>query len=70
MAQDPRLRPTAQDALQRWYRIRDGLDITTARWRLRKPQESVGERVFNTVAAARDNLRYLFHGNVSLVSSW
>lgn len=64
MTRDPHVRPTAQDALQRWYEIRDSLDVTTARWRLRKPQESVGERVINTVAAARDNLMYLFNGNV------
>ncbi|KAF9461620.1 kinase-like domain-containing protein [Collybia nuda] len=63
MTRDPHMRPTANEALQYWYNIRDNLNTATARWRLRKPDESVGERVIKTVAAARDNLRYLFHGD-------
>lgn len=60
---DFRNRPTAQASLDHWYTIRDGIPVSSARWPLRKPDESVGERVVNTVVAARagvNNLRYLF----------
>jgi hypothetical protein len=70
MIRDPEMRPTAQGALQYWYRLRDGLNITMASWGLRKPDEFVGERVINTVAAARDNIMYLSHGDVSRAPLW
>jgi hypothetical protein len=70
MIRDPEMRPMAQGALQYWCRFRDGLNITMARWRLRKPNESVKERVINTVAATRDNIMYLFRGDVSRAPLW
>ncbi|KAG5641199.1 hypothetical protein DXG03_005781 [Asterophora parasitica] len=60
---DWRIRPTAQDALDYWINIRDSIPVASARWPLRKPEESVGEVVVNTLTAARSgvhNLRYLF----------
>ncbi|KAG5641208.1 hypothetical protein DXG03_005767 [Asterophora parasitica] len=63
MTPDWRRRPTAQDALDCWINIRDSIPVASARWPLRKPEESVGEVVVNTLTAARSgvhNLRYLF----------
>lgn len=63
-------RPTALVTLQTWYSIRSQLDVTIARWRLRKQNETVGERVvLDTVAAARHGIhsvKRLFNGEVSL----
>jgi hypothetical protein len=57
---DPQQRPTAQVALEQWYGIKASLNVVTAHWRLRKPDESVGERVrLNTVAAARQGVHNL-----------
>lgn len=73
MAGDPQLRSTAYTALERWYRIKADLNVSMARWRLQKPEETVGERVvLNTVAAARQgihSLGYLFRGQVSSLAS-
>ncbi|KAF5380184.1 hypothetical protein D9615_006183 [Tricholomella constricta] len=63
MIPDFQKRPTAQAALDHWYKVRDGVPVASARWPLRKPEESVGETVVNTLTAARSgvhNLRYLF----------
>jgi hypothetical protein len=63
MTRDFRKRPTARAALDHWYKVRDSIPIASARWPLRKPDESVGEVVVNTLTAAREgvhNLRYLF----------
>ena len=40
-----RLRPTAEKALQRWLEMKIKLDVSIARWRLRKRDESMGLRV-------------------------
>ncbi|RDB20142.1 hypothetical protein Hypma_012977 [Hypsizygus marmoreus] len=54
---DFRQRPTAQVALQYWYNIRTHLDVAIARWRLRRRNESFGERVvLDTVAVARQSI--------------
>ncbi|KAG5642296.1 hypothetical protein DXG03_003040 [Asterophora parasitica] len=63
MTRDYRKRTTAQAALDYWVKVRDSIPVASARWPLRKPEESVGEAVVNTFTAAREgvhNLRYLF----------
>ncbi|KAF8056644.1 hypothetical protein FPV67DRAFT_646250 [Lyophyllum atratum] len=63
MTRDFRKRPTAQATLEYWYKVRDSVPVASARWPLRKPDESVGEVVVNTLTAAREgvhSLRYLF----------
>lgn len=71
MTHDFNQRPTAVAALQYWYNIRTHLDTAIARWRLRKQNETVGERVvLDTVAAARNgihNMKRLFNNEVSLI---
>ncbi|KAG5641638.1 hypothetical protein DXG03_004561, partial [Asterophora parasitica] len=60
---DWRRRPTAQASLDHWIKIRDSIPVASARWPLRKPEESIGEVVVNTLTAARSsvhNLRYFF----------
>ena len=42
---DFRRRPTAQAALHHWLKIKAKLNVSMARWRLRKRDESVGLRV-------------------------
>lgn len=65
-------RPTALVALHHWYRIKIQLDVSIARWRLRRRNESVGERVvLDTVDVARQGihgLKRLFNGDVSRAS--
>lgn len=63
MTPDFRKRPTAQASLDHWHKMRNNIPVASARWLLRKPDESMGERVINTVVAAKagvSNLRYLF----------
>lgn len=68
MTRDFLQRPTAQASIQHWYTIRSELDISVARWRLRKRDETVRERVLlDTVAAARHGIysvKRLFNGDV------
>ncbi|KAF8165766.1 kinase-like domain-containing protein [Crassisporium funariophilum] len=53
----PSKRPTAQMSLEVWQNIRGGLDTNHVRWRLRKPDESMPERVaLDVVAAARSSI--------------
>ncbi|KAF8165784.1 kinase-like domain-containing protein [Crassisporium funariophilum] len=53
----PSKRPTAQMSLEVWQSIKGGLEATHARWRLRKPGESMSERVvLDAVAAARSSI--------------
>ena len=62
MNNDPANRPSSQMALEKWCRIKTGLNPTTARWRLRKPDETVGERVvLDAIAAARQGIHSLTH---------
>lgn len=69
MARNPDERPTADLAIQHWCNVKDQLDVSVARWRLRKRDESIGERVvLDTVAAARQgihNVKRLFNGQVN-----
>ncbi|RDB27165.1 hypothetical protein Hypma_004589 [Hypsizygus marmoreus] len=59
MTREPGQRLTAPASLDLWYRIRSGLSVSMAPWRLRKPDESVSERVINTIVAARDGIHSL-----------
>lgn len=62
MNHDPGKRPSAEMALQKWRKIKAGLSPSTARWRLRKPDESVGERVvLDTIAVAKQGIRSITH---------
>ncbi|TFK34923.1 hypothetical protein BDQ12DRAFT_761164 [Crucibulum laeve] len=69
MAENPEHRPTAEMALAQWNKIKAIIKPSTAHNRLRKPDESMGERVvLNTVAVARQGLhglRTLFRDDVS-----
>lgn len=71
MMPDFQRRPAALVVLHHWYQIRIQLDLSIARWRLRRRNESVGERVvLDTVDAARQGiqgLKRLFHGDVSSI---
>ncbi|RDB20135.1 hypothetical protein Hypma_012979 [Hypsizygus marmoreus] len=66
MTPDFSKRPSAHAALQQWLMVRSSLNVSMARWRLRRQSESIGERVvLDTVAAARESLhsvKRLFHG--------
>jgi hypothetical protein len=66
---DSEFRPTAQTALERWLDTRRKLDISIARWRLRKRNESVGERaLLDAIAAARGgihNMKSMLNPQVS-----
>jgi hypothetical protein len=62
MNNDPANRPSSQMALEKWRRTKAGLNPTTARWRLRKPDETGGERVvLDAIAAARQGIHSLTH---------
>ena len=69
MKHDPETRPGAERALQKWLKIKAGLGTLTARGRLRKPDESVWERVvLDTITVARQgiqNIIHLFNDDVS-----
>jgi hypothetical protein len=55
MSDDPEQRPTADTALAHWQNIRETLGPSTARWRLRRPDESTSGRIIrDTVAVARE----------------
>ena len=59
---DPAKRPDSSTALEKWCKIKAGLNPSIARWRLRKPDESVGERVvLDAIAAARQGIHSLTH---------
>jgi hypothetical protein len=63
------LRPSAQIALERWLDTRSKLDVSIARWRLRRRNESVGERaLLDAIAAARGgihDMKTMLSSNVS-----
>ena len=62
MNHDPGKRPSAEMSLRKWREIKAGLSTSTARWRLRKPDESVGERVvLDTIAVAKQGIRSITH---------
>jgi hypothetical protein len=49
---DFRQRPTAKVALQRWIETKSKLDVSMARWRLRRRDEFVGLRVVRDAVSA------------------
>ncbi|EDR13589.1 uncharacterized protein LACBIDRAFT_308689 [Laccaria bicolor S238N-H82] len=62
MTKDPGKRPSSQVVLQKWRKIKTGLSTSTARWRLRRPDESVGERVvLDTIAVAKQGIHSITH---------
>lgn len=62
MTKDPGKRPSSQVALQKWRKIKTGLSTSAARWRLRRPDESVGERVvLDTIAVAKQGIHSITH---------
>ncbi|RDB24657.1 hypothetical protein Hypma_008222 [Hypsizygus marmoreus] len=63
MIRDFHQRPTSLVVLQNWYKIKASLNVGMARWRLRKPDEGVGDRVFHTVADGIVSLKSLFDGD-------
>ena len=68
---DFRSRPTAQIALEQWLDTKSKLDVSIARWRLRKRTESVGERALrDAIAAARGGIhsvRSMLNPHVSVL---
>jgi hypothetical protein len=66
---DFRRRPTAQIALQRWLETKAKLDVSTARWRLRKRDEFLGLRVMrdavSVVQQSFDNMTRMLNPQVS-----
>lgn len=58
--QEPRQRPTAQQASAMFEDIRSHLNDSLLRWRLRSRTESAPERVvYDTVAVAREGIYHL-----------
>ncbi|KAI0323329.1 kinase-like protein [Cubamyces sp. BRFM 1775] len=49
--QQPAMRPSADEALAEWVKIRDSLDKSVARWRLAPKSEPAIGRMFNDVVA-------------------
>ena len=72
MNHDPETRPSAERAPQEWRKIKAGLSTPKARWRLRKPDEIVGQHVvLNTIAVEKQGLHsttHLFNDDVSAAS--
>jgi hypothetical protein len=68
---DFRQRPTAKVALQTWLDMKAGLDISIARWRLRKRNEFVGLRVMrdavSVVQQSLDNVTRVFNPQASIL---
>ena len=60
MTKDFRQRPTAQEALVHWYQVKSRLSPNIARFRLRKPNDSVGDTVMNALADGVVSLTWLF----------
>jgi hypothetical protein len=73
---DFRQRPTAQIALQCWLETKVKLDVSIARWRLRRRDEFVGLRVMrdavSVVQQGLDNVTRVFNpqASVSLFSGF
>ena len=62
MNHDPETWPSMERALQTWRKIKAALSTLTARWRLRKLDESVGERVIlDTIAVAKQGIQSVTH---------
>ncbi|KAF8897937.1 hypothetical protein BD779DRAFT_1493033 [Infundibulicybe gibba] len=54
----PTNRPTAQEAFQRWQNVKPTINPSMMHWRLRKPDESIGERVaLDTYAMAHQGIQ-------------
>jgi hypothetical protein len=73
---DFRQRPSAQIALQYWLETKVKLDVSIARWRLRRRDEFVGLRVMrdavSVVQQGLDNVTRVFNpqASVSLFSGF
>jgi hypothetical protein len=67
---DFRQRPPAQVALQRWLETKVKLDVSVARWRLRRRDEFVGLRVMrdavSVVQQSFDNVTRVFNPQASI----
>lgn len=61
MAKDPARRSTAQDSLQHWYKVKAGIDVGKARWRLRKPSESIGEQFMGATLDGLQSLKFMLN---------
>ncbi|KAG5640937.1 hypothetical protein DXG03_006599 [Asterophora parasitica] len=59
MIKDFAHRPTAREALQHWYKVKAGIDVGRARWRLRKSKESLGEQVIGATRDGFQSLKYI-----------
>ncbi|KAF8874749.1 kinase-like domain-containing protein [Infundibulicybe gibba] len=58
MTRDPTNRPTAQEAFRRWQNVKPTINPSMMHWRLRKPDESIGERVaLDTYAMAHHGIQ-------------
>jgi hypothetical protein len=66
---DFRRRPTAEVALQRWVETKAKLDVSMARWRLRKRDEFIGLRVMrdavSVVQQSFDNVTRILNPEAS-----
>jgi hypothetical protein len=66
---DFRQRPTADVALQRWVETKVKLDVSMARWRLRKRDEFIGLRVMrdavSVVQQSFDNVTRILNSEAS-----
>ena len=69
MNHDPETQPSAERALEKWRKIKAGLGTLTPLGRLRKPDESVWERVvLDAIAVAKQGIQsitHLFNDDVS-----
>ena len=69
---DFRQRPNAQAALQRWLETKAKLDVSIARWRLRKRDEPLGLRVMrdavSVVQQSLDNVTRILNPQASASS--
>jgi hypothetical protein len=68
---DFRRRPTAQVALQHWLETKVNLDVSIARWRLRRRDEFVGLRVMrdavSVVQQSFDNVTRILNPQASVL---
>jgi hypothetical protein len=67
MTKDFCQRPTAQEAFEHWDGIKTKLNGNITRLRLRKPDETIGSTVVNTLADGISSLTSLFD-EVGLIS--
>ncbi|KAG5640333.1 hypothetical protein DXG03_009207 [Asterophora parasitica] len=61
MIKDFAHRPTAQQSLQHWYKVKSGIDVGRARWRLRRTNGSIGEQVFGATRNGFESLKFMLN---------